>query len=229
MWDENKKQFDMVIQMIKKVIKHILMRIKFRRTCIFDYSCNVGIKSKFEGANKLYPNTYFSGTMGYGSYIASNCEISANIGRFTSIAPYVRTNNGFHPYTYPYVTTCPMFFSLIKQNGTTFADKQMFDESKPIPSIGNDCWIGENVFICGGVTIGDGAVVLAGAVVTKDVPSYAVVGGVPAKIVKYRFDEDTIKFLCSFKWWKKDVSWLKTNWKLLLDVEHLKLSVEKAE
>jgi acetyltransferase-like isoleucine patch superfamily enzyme len=160
--------------------------------------------------------------MGYGSFIARNCEIEAQIGRFTSIAPFVRTNHAFHPYTYPFATTCPMFFSLMRQNGETFAEQQMFNEFKPLPSIGNDCWIGENAFICGGVSIGDGAVVLAGAVVTKDVPPYAIVGGVPAKIIKYRFDENDIKFLLDFKWWDKDISWLKTNWKMLLDIELLK-------
>lgn len=208
--------------MIKKLIKYIFTRIKFRKTCIFDYSCNIGIKSKFEGANKIYPNTIFSGKMGYGSYIASNCEISANIGRFTSIAPYVRTNNGMHPYTYPYVATSPMFFSLRKQNGFTFADKQIFVETKSSSMIGNDCWIGENVFICGGVSIGDGAIVLAGAVVSKDVPPYAIVGGVPAKILKYRYDEDDIKFLLDLKWWNSDILWLKNNWRLLNNIELLK-------
>ncbi len=208
--------------MIKKFLKYIYTRIKFRKTCIFDSSCNVGRNSQFEGANKIYSNTSFNGAMGYGSYIASNCEITANIGRFSSIAPYVRTNNAMHPYTYPHATTCPMFFSLMKQNGVTFADKQMFDELKPIPKIGNDCWIGENVFICGGVKIGDGAVVFAGAVVTKDVPPYAVVAGVPARILKYRFDEETIKFLLDFKWWHKDLKWLQENWRLLCDIEKLK-------
>lgn len=160
--------------------------------------------------------------MGYGSYIGPNCEITANIGRFTSIAPFVRTNCGVHPYTYPYATTCPMFFSTQKQNGVTFADRMMFEEFKPPTTIGNDVWIGENVFFRGGLTIGDGAVVLAGAVVTKDVPPYAIVGGVPAKVIKYRYDEETIKFLLDFKWWNMDVAWLKEHWELLCDVEKLK-------
>ena len=59
--------------------------------------------------------------------------------------------------------------------------------------IGNDVWIGSHVLIKGGVRIGDGACIGAGAVVVKDIPPYAIVGGVPAKILKYRFDTDTIK------------------------------------
>ncbi len=208
--------------MIKKFIKHILSRIKFHNKCVFGYSCNIGINSAFEGFNKIYPNTTFNGVMGLGSYIGENCVISANIGRFTSIAPFVKTNRGVHPYTEPYATTCPMFFSLKKQNGYTFANKQMFKELKTRPTIGNDCWIGENVFICGGVKIGDGAIALAGAVITEDIPPYAVVGGVPAKVIKYRYNESTINVLLDFKWWNKDVKWLQDNWNLLCDVENLK-------
>lgn len=67
--------------------------------------------------------------------------------------------------------------------------------------IGNDVWIGANVIILPGVTIGDGAVLAAGAIVTKDVEPYQIVGGNPAKIIRSRFDDDTIEKLLSIKWW----------------------------
>lgn len=75
-----------------------------------------------------------------------------------------------------------------------------FVEQKQI-TVGNDVWIGREVVIMDGVTIGDGAVVATGAVVTKDVPPYAVVGGVPAKLIKYKFSQEIINRLLEIKWW----------------------------
>lgn len=181
-----------------------------------------GFDSTFEGANKLSMKVNFKGHMGYGSYIGEFSSLQGVIGRFTSIAPYVQWNPGIHPTTFPYVSTSPMFFSLQKTNGYTFAKYQSFNEYRGGVFIGNDCWIGQHVFLVGGITIGDGAVVLAGAVVTKDVPPYAIVGGVPARIIKYRYDEETIKWLLDFKWWNKDISWLKENWELFSNISEFK-------
>jgi acetyltransferase-like isoleucine patch superfamily enzyme len=215
--------------LIKKIIKYFYFKCKFSGKLKFPFTSDIGVKSVFEGMNKIYANTCFCGEMGYGSYIGWNCSLFGKIGRFTSIAPFVQCNNGRHPMTEPFVTTCPAFFSLMKQNGWTFASKQSYDEfayadeeqKYPI-IIGNDCWIGHGAFITGGITIGDGAVVLAHAVVTKDVPPYAIVGGMPAKILKYRYDEETILFLLDFKWWNKDIAWLRNNVDLLCDINKLR-------
>ena len=149
--------------------------------------------------NKLHEHSSFCGEMGFGSYLGPNSYVVGNIGRFTSIAPFVRCNSGVHPYKLPYVTTSPSFYSLNlnhSQNGSTFAKRQMFKEhifvdndNKWIVNIGHDCWIGEHVFMVGGVTVNNGAVVLAHAVVTKDVPPYAIVGGIP---VACDVDDDTL-------------------------------------
>lgn len=222
------------MRIIKRFIQYITNKIRYSQLCRFNYSSNIDSNSKFEGMNQIHSNTTFKGTLGYGSYIGSNCSLSADIGRFTSIAPYVRCNPGIHPYTFPFATTSPSFFSLNpfhSQNGSTFATKQMFEELALYDKdrgiavkIGSDCWIGEGAFLVGGIAIGDGAVILAHAVVTKDVPDYAIVGGVPAKIIKYRYDDNTIKFLQKIKWWNNTPEWLKNNWELLTNVEKLKES-----
>lgn len=210
------------MMIIKRLIRNVWLRLKWRGKLQFYFTTNISRNSKFEGANKIYPHVRFNGHLGFGSYIGPYSEINANIGRFTSIANYVRTNLGFHPMTVPFATTSPMFFSTRKQNGKTFADRMMFNERNPPTTIGNDVWVGENVFFVGGLKISDGAVVLAGAVVTKDVPPYAIVGGVPAKILRYRYDEDTIRFLQNLKWWDRDVEWLKEHWELFCDIDKLK-------
>lgn len=87
--------------------------------------------------------------------------------------------------------------------GISWTDHNSYDEFKEI-YIGNDVWIGQRAMVMGGVRIGNGAVVGAGAVVTKDVPPYTIVGGVPAKIIRYRFSDKVVKKLQSSKWWDYD-------------------------
>lgn len=182
----------------------------------------IGFDSTFEGANRLFQKVNFKGHMGFGSFIGEYSNLQGRIGRFTSIAPYVDWNPGVHPYEAPYVSTCPLFYSVLTSVSNSFAKKQMFNESKSGVNIGNDCWIGQHVFIVGGVTIGDGGVVYAGAVVTKDVPPYAIVGGVPARVIRYRYDLETIDWLLKIKWWEHEIEWFKENWELLNDINKLK-------
>lgn len=77
--------------------------------------------------------------------------------------------------------------------------------------IGNDVWIGMNVTIMGGLKIGNGAIIAAHSVVTKDVPPYSIVAGVPARIIKYRFDDDKIQKIEKFEWWRLSPEILKNN------------------
>ncbi|WP_343616099.1 CatB-related O-acetyltransferase [Flavobacterium sp.] len=142
------------------------------------------------------------------------------IGKYCSIAGNVKCGLGTHP-SKTFVSSHPVFYSVNPiLSGITFADKQYFDEYHDV-IIGNDVWIGENVTIIGGVNIGDGAIIASGALVTKDVPPYAVVGGVPAKILKYRFEEQEIEFLLNVKWWELDKATIKENFLLFHDVKTL--------
>ena len=212
---------------LRYFIRYAFLKYKWRGKLTFTFGCKINSASFFEGANKICSKTVFNGNMGYGSYIGANSVILGKVGRFTSIAYRCMVIVGRHPYTYPFATTCPMFFSLSKQNGHTFADKQLYEEVKYaepgcLVVIGSDCWIGADVRIIEGVKIGDGAMVLAGAVVTKEVPPYAIVGGVPATVKGYRYDKETIQFLLKIQWWNNSLEWFKENWELLGDINRLR-------
>ena len=197
-----------------KLLKKIYVLIKFRHKHVsIGRSVNLDIRnSYFEGMNRLCDNSFFSGKLGYASYIGANSFLNANVGRFSSIASGVTTVSGNHP-THTMVSTHPAFFSSKRRCGMTFVNETMFEEVTYADSdnhhvvIGNDVWIGANVTIINGVHIGDGAIVAAGAVVVKDVPPYTVVGGVPAKEIKKRFTQEQIDFLQTYKWWNNDFNW----------------------
>lgn len=107
-------------------------------------------------------------------------------------------------------------YGIHKQNAR-FQNSEIRDNEPVI--IGHDVWIGANVSILPGVTIGDGAVVAAGAVVTKNVEPYAIVGGVPAKLIKYRFDKESIEKLLTIKWWNWTEEKIEENLELFFQPE----------
>lgn len=220
----------------KKILIFLYLNIRTKNNVRISFSAKVSKNSTFEGLNKVYPYASFNGFLGYGSYIGPYSRISGKIGRYTSIAPNVVVNNGMHPYKLPFVSTSPVFFSLRKQAGASFTDIQRFEEFRYADSkkmfpvfIGNDCWIGERVFISGGVTIGDGAVVLAGSVIVKDVAPFSIVGGVPAKVIDFRYDRETIELLMKVCWWNKSAVWLKENVELMCDMNKFKEYFSKDE
>ena len=142
-----------------------------------------------------------------GKYSYANPDIfivtkKTKIGAFCSFGPRVVLGHGKHPLNY--LSTSPYFYfeELGYKNPEQVAHQEFWDY-EPI-EIGNDVWIGDGVFIKNGIKIGDGAIIGARAVVTKDVPPYAIVAGTPAKILRYRFDEETIKTLLELKWWELD-------------------------
>ena len=195
----------------------------------FPFSACMSHRCKCEGMNAIGNKSDYYGSMGRGSYISSDCHISADIGRFSSLGNRISQIVESHPYKEPFVSTSPFFFSTKKQTGITFAIKQIteeyrfYDKEREIAfRIGNDCWIGNDICFIGGIQVGDGAVVLSRAIVTKDVPPYAIVGGIPAKIIGYRYDKETIDFLLKVQWWNKDVKWLKKHWELFSDMSIFK-------
>lgn len=124
------------------------------------------------------------------------------IGNFVSIAGNVQIGPGNHPTSF--LTTSPFTHHFRAVHELNTAVKEKTDElTNKIPvNIGNDVWIGANVVIMNGINIGTGAVIGANSVVTHDVAPYEVVGGVPAKNIKYRFDAETIKKILETRWWR---------------------------
>jgi chloramphenicol O-acetyltransferase type B len=133
------------------------------------------------------------------TYVARHAYLNlVTIGSFCSVGPSVLAGLGEHPIDLG--TTSPAFYSTRRQCGASFARVDHFPERRPI-IVGNDVWLGARAFIRDGVTIGDGAIIAAGAVVTHDVPPYAIVGGTPAKLIRLRFAEPIILRLQSVAWW----------------------------
>ena len=127
-----------------------------------------------------------------------------HIGKYTSIANdfkiIVDMNHDYHSLWQGVVPELALPEEGRHGNGQTF--RRIIRKGQVL--IGNDVWIGDDVTILGGVRIGDGAVIAAGAVVVKDVPPYAIVGGNPTKIIKYRFPKETIERLRRIAWWDWD-------------------------
>ena len=137
-------------------------------------------------------------TMGRYSYVGTGTRITdTTIGKFCSIGVRCGIGGGVHPTDM--VSTSPAFLKGRNILGKNFAEIP-YEPSKRV-EIGNDVWIGEGVCIVSGVRIGDGAIIGAHAVVTRDVEPYSIVGGVPAKEIRKRFDDETVRILCKIKWW----------------------------
>lgn len=220
-----------MIDSIKRRVKILIIKIVNRGKNIkINNKSNISNDCYFEGNNVINDNCIINNTkVGFGTYFGRNCYIAkTRIGRFCSIANNVSIVIGTHP-TKDFVSTHPAFFSTQKQAGFTFVNHNKFDEmiyrdkkNNISVEIGNDVWIGENVIILGNVKIGDGAIIGAGSIVTKDIEPYSINVGVPSKIIKYRFSKEDIEYLKKIKWWNKDYKWIEENAHLFDNIEKLK-------
>lgn len=175
-------------------IRYIIARVikKLRGSAILD--SEIHPTSKVESGSTIVRTTFDRH-----SFCGYDCTlIDCAVGAFCSIANKVSIGGARHPMEY--ISTSPVFLYHRDSVKTKLARHRYEWRAKAI--IGSDVWIGESALIKGGVTIGHGAVVGMGSVVTKDVPPYGVVVGNPARVVRMRFEPDVIEALLRMQWWK---------------------------
>ena len=166
--------------------------------CLISKKARVYMKSRLNGVK-----------MDDYSYIGKSSILhNTTIGKFTSISDCCVIGLPGHPTDH--ISTSPIFTAPFNALRETWVKERVYKAEINV-EIGNDVWIGYGVMIPNNIKVGDGAIVAAGAVVTKDVPPYAIVGGVPAKVIKYRFSEETIKRLLEMQWWNKPYEEIKNN------------------
>lgn len=156
-----------------------------------------------ESYGTLSRNSFYS--VGAYSYAQSYLHPDLKIGRYSSIASGLEVMAAEHPvqrFTTSPITYLPRWVDHARTEFAGDWQVRSFRQDLPAPIIGNDVWIGQHVLLKGGINIGDGAVIAARAVVTKDVPPYAIVGGVPARIIRFRFTERQIGRLLGLRWWR---------------------------
>ena len=197
-----------LFELIKNMTRNTSNKIRFNKS-IIDNGTSIDKLSDI-GANVHILN----------NCIINNCKISSftyigrnsllqntKIGKFCSIANDVFIGLGKHPSDH--FSTSPIFYRIKNIFNIKIIEKDLdFIEYEQI-EIGNDVWIGARAIIMDGIKIGDGAIVAANSVVTKDIPDYAVAAGVPAQIMKYRFSEEKIKKLVALRWWDWDINVIK--------------------
>ncbi len=175
----------------------------------------IGIRAIIEEPIKIGESVRIDRNPCIGKYtsIQNGCVIGRNvksIGRFCSIAEQTIIGPNNHPIHELSTSSC--FYS--PAWGVTESDsRDVYNGLEHETNIGNDVWIGARAVILSGVSVGDGAIVAAGSIVTKDVPPYAIVAGGPARIIKYRFAQQKIAELMILKWWDKDINEAMMDWK----------------
>lgn len=185
-----------------------IANLTLRKKAVLTFSAPVNFVGKVVASSSF--------TMGHYSYIRSGVIGAVrSIGSYCSIGPQVIIGETEHPLDWlstagiQYNKARFKFYPPIAEKYATAPlqrdKKKALDQAKQAPLIGNDVWIGARVTILRGVEVGNGAIIAAGAVVAKNVPPYAIVGGIPARVIRYRFDPEIIAQLQTLAWWEYDI------------------------
>lgn len=181
-------------------------------------SCRI-VKCDLGAYTSIGPNCSMrESSMGDYSYLAGEVSIVwTDIGKYCSIASHTRMNPGNHPtwrVTTSHCTYRRVQYGFDNQDDSDFFAWRQSHRCK----VGHDVWMGHGTILTAGCSVGNGACIAAGSVVTKDIPPYAIVGGVPARIIKYRFDPVTIERLMRVSYWDWDHETIRSRFPDLLNV-----------
>ncbi|WP_299007652.1 CatB-related O-acetyltransferase [uncultured Shewanella sp.] len=198
----------------KKVYCFLYRDCSFESFCVINKKVELS-KTKFlEGARLGTHSKVIGSSVGCYTSIGSRCNISnTTLGNFCSISWNVTINARNHELYRPTTSAFPY----VKRMGFTDKDELTHEKCR----IGNDVWIGTGAVILSGVSIGDGAVVGAGSIVTKDVLPFEIVAGTPARVIKKRFNQKQILELLELNWWnwpiekiRKNINFFQKNYEL---------------
>ncbi len=195
-------------------LKHFITKdfIEVGDYTYYDQSFGGGKPEEFENNNVLYFPNGNKLKIGKFCSLASNCK-------------FIMSGANHHLNSF---TTYPLFWNFIsnpevKSYFDIIPDKKYYHKEYGDTIIGNDVWIGYDALIMPGVTIGDGAVIGARALVTKDVPAYTIVAGNPAKVIRKRFNDETIEKLLELQWWNWPIEKIVENYQSIMDCDLKKL------
>lgn len=186
------------------------------------YLYNVSIREHVAILERTYLEQVNIGSY---SYVSNDSHlINVDINNFCSIGPHVQIGLAPHP-SRCFVSTYPAFYTP-QNNGcpSSFREDKVFDDFIAKTTIANDVWIGSNAIIPGGINISNGAIIAAGSVVVKNVPPYAIVGGNPAQVIRYRFSDEHIETLLASEWWDWPIEKIRNNVDNFSDINKFKSS-----
>jgi len=208
-----------------KILRYCYWRLRAPRARVA-YGAIVSRDSQLGAGVTVAFGTILAGSrIGAHSYLGRDayCEL-ASTGPFCSIGPRAMVGLSSHPTHF--VSSYPGFFHTVALTVTRFGGTETFEELRPV-EIGADVWIGAGAIVLGGVKIGTGAIVAAGAVVRADVAPYCIVGGIPAKPIKWRFPEGLRARLLASAWWTLPEAVLRQHVGLMTDPAAFAAKVEE--
>jgi acetyltransferase-like isoleucine patch superfamily enzyme len=220
--------FNNVCSFLKNLLASpfILARLQKKYpNCHFYPGSYVDESSVLGNYNVIFNNTsIINSVLGNHTYVQRNSMIiNSDIGKFCSVAMGIHIGLVQHATTY--VSSHPAFYLQNTPLAKTFSKSDLFSTTART-IIGHDVWIGQNAMIMSGVKVGTGAIIGAGCVVTKDVPEYAIVIGMPAIIARFRFEENIRIALLKTEWWNMSDEWLERNYLLFSDPFQLIAALE---